>query len=222
MASFSRFLLFYLALGGWAWGQGEVASPLSHADRVGPALEAETLEQFLTLDPSDVVLGDPEAPLTLFDFSSFTCPHCGRLHRHVLPTIRSEYVETGKLKIVFRDFPLDRFALSIGLLGQCLMETEAYYGFIETVFEKQGIWRTAQTPMVDILGYAGEQGLSQPEALACLQNQATLDFLVARRQLAVDLVQVQGTPTLMLGNQRVPSGSVDALREALDKALAEL
>lgn len=218
MTFFSRLFFFVTLLsGGVAQAQG---TPATHGDRAGPMLEAQTLEAFLVLDPSDVIYGSPTAPLTLFEFSSFTCPHCARLHADVLPEITKAYVDTGKVKIVFRDFPLDQFAAGVGLLAQCLIDPESYYGFVEDVFATQDAWRQSDQAFADIMNLAQKRGLSEDQMNACVQNQASLDFLLARRQLAGELIPVRGTPTLMLGATQVPA-DLDGLRAALDAALSE-
>ncbi len=211
--------LFILVSAPAALAQNKV--PATYADQAGGILEAETLEAFLVLDPSDVIKGDPEAPLTIYEFSSFTCPHCGNLHQNVLPQIYADFIETGKANLVFRDFPLDRFAMGIGLLGQCLTEPDAFYAYVELVFANQQVWREASTPFANILSYAQESGLTQDTALACLQNQAAVDFLTARQQRAVQLVEVQGTPTLILSDgTRLVTNDAAAMAAQLEAAYA--
>lgn len=88
-------------------GQAQQETPATYAAQAGEVLQATSQEEFLVLDPSDVIKGDLDAPLTIYEFSSFTCPHCGNLHQNVLPQIYADFIDTGKAKLVFRDFPLD-------------------------------------------------------------------------------------------------------------------
>ena len=219
MSMFRTFLAFCM-LGLAISAQAQETAPAVHGDRAGPVLEATSLEAFLVIDPSDVIYGDADAPLTLFEFSSFTCPHCARLHTETLPSITKTYVDTGKLKIVFRDFPLDQFAAGIGLLAQCLIDPGSYYGFVDDVFAGQAKWRQSEQAFGDIMDMAAKYGLSEDQISSCVQNQDALDFILARRQLAADLIPVQGTPTLMLGTVPVGSGLAELIA-AIDAALEQ-
>jgi len=210
-----------------AEGQTADATPFFHGQRVGPILEATSLEEFLRPYPSDVVYGDPEAPLTIFEFSSFTCPHCARMHQEIMPTLIADYILMGQVKVVFRDFPLDQFAAGVGLVGQCIADQNAYYGFVGRVFSEQSIWIASDTPIAHILRIAAGVGLPEEEGLACLNNQAALDFLIDRRTLAVELVGVRATPTLMLTGeglapQALTTHDLPTIRQELDAALEAL
>lgn len=109
--------------------------------------------------------------------------------------------------------------MGIGLLGQCMTEREDFFSYVELVFANQQAWRQANTPFADILGYAEQSGLSQDQALACLQNQAAIDFITERRRLAAELVGVQGTPTMVLADgTRLTSSDAAIMAVELEQA----
>lgn len=118
----------------------------------------------------DRVLGDENAPVTMIEYSSLTCPHCASFHAGPLKELKSKYIDTGKLKIVYRDFPTDGLALLISQLPHCVGDGQ-YFGLLDYLFQQQATWRDAQPDgesrtMVDDLGLSdrlSEQGFSKDD-----------------------------------------------------------
>src|SRR5689334_24538334 len=101
----------------------------------GVAQAAETP----SVTPQDHVLGKAEAPVTIFEYASLTCPHCAAFDQETLPKIKENWIDTGKAKLVFRDYPLDQAALKAAMLARCA-PPDRFYGFIDVLFQSQTSW----------------------------------------------------------------------------------
>ena len=145
---------------------------------------------------ADRVLGEASAPVTMFDFSSLTCPHCADFHTKTLPELKSRYIDTGKLKLVFRDFPLDRNALHAAMLARCAPPMR-YYGFLDVLFKSQGIWGHAADPKKALAQIGALGGVPQADFEACLAMKPLEDALIQRTYEAQKQFGISSTPTFV-------------------------
>ena len=160
---------------------------------IGSALAAPaTTEAAL----ADRVLGDPNAPVTILDFSSLTCPHCADFHIKTLPELKTRYIDTGKVKLVFRDFPLDRNALHAAMLARCASPVR-YYGFIEALFKTQQSWGRAADPTQALAQIGVLGGVPKADFDACLANKELEDALIKRLYEAQKQFDLKSTPTFV-------------------------
>lgn len=150
------------------------------------------------------VMGKADAPVTILEFSSLTCPHCAEFHKTVLPQVKKDYIDTGKAKLVFTDFPLDPLATAAAMIGRCVPET-TYFRFLETLFANQDTWARSQKPLDALTGYARLAGLPPEQVTACLQSQEMLNGINAAKQQAAQQYGVQGTPTLVVNGKVLPA-----------------
>jgi len=170
---------------------------------------------------ADRVLGDANAPVTMFDFSSLTCPHCADFHKETLPRLKEKYIDTGKLKLVFRDFPLDRNALHAAMLARCA-DPKRYYGFLDVLFKSQGTWGRAADPLKALAQIGALGGVSQADFDACMANKELQDALLQRMLEAQKKYLVQSTPTFILndGAEKVDGAQpIEKFQEAIDRLL---
>jgi protein-disulfide isomerase len=151
---------------------------------------------------ADRVLGDPNAPVTIEEYSSLTCPHCGHFHREILPQIRSTYIDTGEVKLIYRDFPLDGRALAAAMIARCVKPSR-YYGFIDTLYFEQEAWSTRSDPLLVLKRWANVAGLSDKEVDACLNDQALADAIQAHRAAAAKDRGIDSTPTFFVDGQLI-------------------
>ncbi len=156
----------------------------------------------LKLFPNDRVLGDSNALVTIIEYSSLTCPHCAALHRDALPQIRKTWIAEGKAKLVFRHFPLDNLALRAAAVANCI-EGERHFSFLDVLFKSQRRWTKASDPIKAIGQMARLAGLSKDKFDTCVNDQAEMDRILARRQDGVQTYGVQSTPTLIINGQKV-------------------
>src|ERR1700687_3143464 len=128
----------------------------------------------------DMALGPANAPVTITEYASMTCPHCAAFNETVFPKIKSEYIDSGQVRYVFREFPLDIKAAAGSMLSRCIAKDDAgkYFAVTDMLFKKQADWVTKNT--TETLTRIGKQaGLSQQGVEDCLKDQALLDKIAA-------------------------------------------
>lgn len=184
----------------------------------GPAA-AQTVDTAKAL--GERVLGDPNAPVTILDYSSMTCPHCARFHSETLPKIKAAYLDTGKAKLVFRDFPFDQWALRASMLARCA-PAERYFPLLDVLFKGQAQWATAKDPAAALTQIGKLAGLSEDTIKACWSDQKLTDGVLAIRLEGQNKDKVESTPTFVLsgpgGSTRVEGAQpFEKFAEAIDK-----
>lgn len=146
------------------------------------------------------VLGDENAPLTIIEYSSLGCPHCMAFHRDTLPMIKKEFIDTGKVRLIYRDFPLGARAMAAAMVARCAPESR-YFGMIELFFQKQQEWTRAEDALAAITNVAKFGGMSGDDVIQCMQNQALLDGIRGRAEAAQDDFEISATPSFLLGGE---------------------
>ena len=152
----------------------------------------------------DMALGPANAPVTITEFASMTCPHCAAFNENVFPKIKSTYIDTGKIRYVFREFPLDIKAAAGSMLARCIANGDAgkYFAVIDMLFKQQNDWVTKNT--TETLTRIGKQaGLSQKGVEDCLKDQALLDKIAADQKYASEVLKVDSTPTFFINGEKI-------------------
>lgn len=152
-------------------------------------------------EESEIVLGDPEAPVTIIEYSSFSCPHCADFHNTTLPKLKAAYLDTGKARLIYRDFPLDRPALFAAVMVRCADPSRAA-GFIEVLFRTQERWTAAADPIEALARIAGLGGLSRQRFGACLGDQALIDRILAARLEGANEFGISRTPSFIINGKK--------------------
>lgn len=186
-----------------------------------PAPVGETVDLQELLTPGavpDNVLGDPNAPVTVVEYASLTCSHCRNFHDKTLPEVKSRFIDTGKIKLIYRDFPLDQYATAGAMLARCAGEGK-YFPVVDAFFSKQNELLSAQDPFVWLQGFAKQVGFTQESMEACLSNQGLMDNVLAERQRASEKFGVSSTPTFFF-NGRIKRGDLSI--EEFEQELASL
>jgi protein-disulfide isomerase len=142
-------------------------------------------------------LGPADAPVTIIEYASLTCPHCAAFHHETFGKLREAYIDTGKVRFVFRDFPLDGVALRAAALAHCGGD-ERYFGFLDVLFQTQGTWSRADDPMAELVKIGRLGGLDEATARACLDDRDLIDAIVGSYQRGQDEFGVESTPTLII------------------------
>jgi protein-disulfide isomerase len=156
------------------------------------------------LEDGDMVLGAANAPVTIIEYASLTCPHCAAFHTRTLPRLKAEYIDKGLVKYVYRDFPLDRIALQASMIARCA-GPERYFGFLDVFFQQQSNWAAGNDPnkMIGALKrLARLGGMTEQQVDACLQNRQVQDSILAMSLAGEKQFQVNSTPTLIINGQR--------------------
>ncbi|WP_425067923.1 DsbA family protein [Reyranella sp.] len=152
-----------------------------------------------TVQPGDHVLGDPNAPITVIEYASLTCSHCAHFHTQVLPEIKKKWIETGKVKLVYRDFPLDQIAAKAAQIAECA-GNDKYFGVLDIIFRGQPQWATAADPLAELAKPLRIAGMGENEIKACLANEAMSNAVIKDYQ-GGEAMGVNSTPTLFINGQ---------------------
>ena len=168
----------------------------------------------------DIVIGSPKAAVTITEYASMSCSHCAAFGENVFPMLRSKYIDTGKVRFVFREFPLDIKAASAAILARCIAKNdpEKYLGAVEVLFKQQDRL-IAQTK--DTLMLVGKlNGMSEQDVADCQKDQGQFDKLTADQKYAYETLKVDSTPTFFVNGQRLKgSMSFEELEERIKPLL---
>ncbi|MHC4045012.1 Protein-disulfide isomerase [Bradyrhizobium shewense] len=152
----------------------------------------------------DMALGPNDAAVTITEYASMTCPHCAAFNEQVFPKIKKEYIDTGKVKYIFREFPLDIKAAAGSMLSRCIANGDGpkYFAVTDMLFRQQNDWVVKNT--TETLTRIGKQaGLTQQQVEACLKDQALLDKIAADQKYASDVLKVDSTPTFFINGEKI-------------------
>jgi protein-disulfide isomerase len=163
-------------------------------------------------------LGDPNAPVTMIEYASATCPHCAEFHMQIWPGLKKDFVDTGKMRFVLREFPTDQLALGAFMLARCVPD-DKYFEAIDMMFLQQKFW--TPNPKVELFRIVEEFGLSAEQAEACIKKPDLANAIVAVRESGMKEFGVKGTPSFFVNGQYL-DGHEDpkAARGAIEAALA--
>jgi protein-disulfide isomerase len=150
----------------------------------------------------DMALGPANAAVTITEYASMTCPHCAAFNAEVFPKIKTEYIDTGKVRYVFREFPLDIKAAAGSMLARCIAKDDSgkYFAVVDLLFKQQADWAGPKT--TEVLKRIGKQaGLTEQNVEDCLKDQALLDKIAADQKYASDVLKVNSTPTFFINGE---------------------
>ena len=168
----------------------------------------------------DMALGPANATVTITEYASMTCPHCTAFTETVFPKIKSEFIDSGKIRFVFREFPLDIKAAAGSMLARCIAKDDSgkYFAVVDLLFKQQNDWVTKNT--TETLTRIGKQaGLSQQAVENCLKDQALLDKIAADQKFASEVLRVNSTPTFFINGEMVKG---ETSFEEFDKKIKSL
>ncbi|WP_126975153.1 DsbA family protein [Frigidibacter oleivorans] len=170
----------------------------------------------------DFVQGSADAPVTLMEYASFTCPHCANFHATVYPQLKENYIDTGKVKFILREVYFDKYGLWAGMVAQCAGEAR-YYGVADMLFDRQREWLgdgQDATIGANLRRIGATAGLSPEQLDACLNDQAMAQSMVATYQKNATDDGVNATPTLFINGTKHQNMSYEELSTLLDAELA--
>lgn len=165
--------------------------------------ETETAQADIKVDVARALarraMGDPEAPVTIYEYSSLTCPHCASFHAEVLPVIKEKYIDTGKVYWVANDFPLDRNAMQAAVMARCA-PVDNYFAVVEELFAGQKEWGMSNNVPVALARIGEDHGLEPAYLEACLNNEALSEELYKRMKKAGQKHEIRATPSFVLND----------------------
>lgn len=195
----------------------ETSVPVTH-DHIKSEVKNPVL---LAQIPSDIVLGNSQAAVTMIEYASLSCSHCAHFHNTVLPDLTKRYVNTGKVKFIFRPFPLNEPALVASMVASCA-GPEKYYTLLKALFAAQEQWAFNPGFKESLASIAGVGGIDRARFDACLQDKdKEMEILVSRKQGA-DELGVDSTPTFFINGKKITGDhSLDAISGLIDPMLAK-
>ena len=169
---------------------------------------------------AEVSLGDPRAPLTIIEYASMSCPHCAEFHNFTLPKLKAEYIDTGKVRLIFREYPLDQPAVEGAILARC-SGAQRYFPFLEVLFKNQATWVVATDRLARLRQIGQIGGLSAADFDACLADQTLRTAILNTRLEGERQFDVASTPTFIVGTA-VIEGALpwELFKAAVEDALA--
>jgi protein-disulfide isomerase len=170
---------------------------------------------------AEMSVGDPNAPVTLVEYGMFTCPHCAAFAQEVYPKIKENYIDTGKVRLVFREVYFNKPALWAAMIARCA-PSDRYFGIVDVLFSTQRNWAAEpdeKAMLAKLYGIGRQAGLTDAEMDACMQDRAKAEALVADYQKNAAADGIDSTPTFLINGTKVGNMPYDEFAAKLDAAL---
>ena len=210
-------VLVAVGVGGWFYYSGKnigVASQSAAAD------ESEKIAEAPVVAPDEKFLGNADAPVTIVEYFSLGCPHCKHFEEDILPKLKADYIDTGKARLVFRDFPLDGVSFAAAALTRCVNDL-AYFAMVETLFKQQETWHV-QGGVEKVAEIAKSAGLDQAAFDACIKDKDRNEKILAIQKEGADKFKVEATPTFFVNNRKLSGvGEYESFKSTIEAALAD-
>ena len=170
----------------------------------------------------EMVIGQANAPLTIVEYASLGCSHCASFHYETYPQLKKDYIDTGKVKLVFRDFPLGTPALAATMIARC-SGPERYFGFVDMFFRAQSQWSRANNPLDALTKVARFGGMPPADVQTCINNQKLLDHIQRLKKKAYENDGVNSTPYFVIGTEKLSGGlPYEEFKKIVDRELAKV
>jgi protein-disulfide isomerase len=201
---------------------GASALPLLAQETDAPTTETEPMAT-TSQELVEMVMGDADAPIELVEYASFTCPHCMRFHLDVFPLIRANYIDTGKVRMIYRPVYFDGPGLWADMMARC-GGPEKYFGIVSLLYEQQGNWARGATgaEVAQSLVTLGKlAGMTEDDITACMQDRDFAGALIADFQTNMERDNVQGTPTFFINGELLSNSPYEEFVAKFDALLAQ-
>lgn len=216
----------------------EIPAPEQHEqDAVNSAVntDAAALEEVrknsdvLKVSASDFVLGDKSAPVTMIEYASLSCPHCAAFTRESFEKLKTEFIDSGKVQFVFRNFPLNQAALSAAMFAACQANDNKadlpnrYYATIKALFKTQDSWAFDEKFSDKLEAIAKLDGMSSERFKSCVTDKALQEKILMARMEVAKVLQIKSAPSFFV-NGEISEGYVDyvTFKKLIEKKLAEV
>jgi protein-disulfide isomerase len=194
------------------------AALAANAALAAGAAPDRTVDMATVLKPGtlpELTIGDASG-VPVVEYGSLTCPHCATFSREIFPELKKDYIDTGKVRFIFREFSRNSLDVAAFLLARCVGDDKAFAA-VELLFSQQDKWAFVDKPLEPLIAAMRPAGLTHDQAMACLKDQAKADAMVAVGKRATDEIKMTGTPTFVIDG-KVYGGelSIDQLKAILD------
>jgi protein-disulfide isomerase len=168
----------------------------------GGSARAQTVAEAELMQPGplgEVSMGSDKAPVTIIEYASMTCPHCAHFATETFPILKEKYIDTGKVRFIFREFPFDPVAAGAFMLARCA-GNDKFLAVVDLLFHTQRTW-AVEKPLGPLLQTVKQAGFTEDSFKACLKNQKVLDGVEWVRNRAAEKFKVDSTPTFFINGQ---------------------
>jgi len=168
----------------------------------------------------ELMVGDPKAPVTIVEYASMTCGHCANFHNNIYPALKTKYIDTGKARLIMREFPLDDRATGAAMLARCAGDGKTF-PLISALFARQEEWAFVpkENFVAELSKFAKQAGFTDESLRACLSDQALMDKVLKVRGRGADEFGVNSTPTFFINGKRLAGGSIEDFDKAIEPLL---
>ncbi|WP_299811156.1 DsbA family protein [uncultured Roseibium sp.] len=196
------------------------ATALALAGTFPAFAQSVDLDELLKPGPlGDKVLGEEDAPVTIVEYASMTCGHCANFHKQTYADMKKDYIDTGKVRFIFREFPLDPVAAAAFMLARCA-PADKYFEIVDIMFEQQRSWAFTDNPYQSLLDFSKQIGFTQESFEECLTNQGMLDAVNAVKDRGAAEFGVNSTPTFFINGEKHSGAlSIDELGKIIEENL---
>lgn len=195
------------------------AGPQALAQNTAPASTETAALEMRGYALGDMVLGSPDAPVTIIEYSSLTCGHCANFHTRTMPAIKERYIDTGKVRVIFREVYFDQYGLWASMVARCGGK-DSFFSKIDALYARQSEWIRSDNIAEALQRIGRLEGLSQERLQACMTDEPFLLRLVEDFQAHMERDNVRATPTFIINGETVTGDrSVADFSALIDKHL---
>lgn len=171
----------------------------------------------------DMVMGDPNAPITVIEYASMTCAHCAAFHEQTFPELKKNYIDTGKVRMIFREYPLDDLATAASMLARCAKEDSQKFSMLSLLFKTQREWVAGEKQPVERLSTVVRQaGMGRADVDACLDNKDVFAEIKRFKGTGEEKFEIRSTPTFIInGNKHAGALSFETFESILKPLLPD-
>jgi len=204
--------------GAWWLSRGRPGAPMASGGTAAPTTTLAQASGEMPIYDDDHILGSADAPVTILEFASLTCPHCAAFHTETLPQVKAEWIEQGRARLVYRHYPLDQLALRAAAAANCVTG-DGFFGFLEVLFKNQDKWTRSDDPLATIGQYAALAGLDKATYEKCLSDEAAIDRILEKQTAGRDRYNIASTPSFVInGTPVVGNQPYDEFNRVLEEA----
>lgn len=220
----SRMMIISAAVAVLGLGAYFVTSPgpsVTPADPFGAANAQETEAEIDTSTIVDMSLGNPDAPVTVIEYASYTCPHCATFHAGAFKELKTDYIDTGKINFVYREVYFDRFGLWASMIARCGGTPQSFFGMSDLIYSGQSTWSRAGEPAAivgELRKIGALAGLDGDTMEACLQDGEKARTLVAWYQENAEEDGIDSTPSFVINGQKYSNMAYSEMAALIDAA----
>jgi protein-disulfide isomerase len=153
----------------------------------------------------DMAIGNPKAPIVMFEYASLTCPHCAEFHKDVFPALKEKYIDTGKMRFIFRQLPTPPVPFAVGAeaVARCA-GPQKYFELLDILYEKQRYWIRSNNPRKALMEMAATAGITQSDFDACVSDETNIARIKEVSIIANDEYGIIGTPSFVINGKTRP------------------